>query len=295
VHSPKRKAQYNYDVLLILGKHAVTESQMQIDTKLLVQRTSNVKVIEGWICGTLARGAGPAHPALLAAQATRPWLTEVTSIDEERALVAFVGLNPDDPHETGTFIKDFGLFGNADVASIAGHPSAVRAFWKEANKSGLTPFATDIASVRQMQARVSAISKFALVVNNRERNPAFQEFLKINAGLGEHMRRSHGRHFTQQLLSYYVSQGLASVALGIAPHKKKMVAIALAPDVCSVLYVALLLQLIRGTRFKVCRRATCGKLFVVTRSGKQYCGVYCQNLAKVNRYRRRKRRLKLKS
>jgi predicted RNA-binding Zn ribbon-like protein len=122
-----------------------------------------------------------------------------------------------------------------------------------------------------------------------ERDAAFQEFQKINPGLGQLMRRTHPQDFDKQLLSYYVSQGLVSVTLGVTPHRRKMVAVALAPDVRSALYVALLSHIVSGTKLKTCARTGCTNLFVVTRPERKFCTERCQNLAKVKRYRKGRR------
>jgi predicted RNA-binding Zn ribbon-like protein len=262
---------------------------MQIDIKLMVARVSDAKEIGGWVCGTLAATSGPPDSVLIAAQATRPWITQVAVISEQDALVDFVNLNSEDTHQIVGFIRHYGLFNSGDAVGMTGHPPEVKAYWKKVKQSSLTPFATDLASFRDSWARVGTMLKLARSRGKRERDAAFREFLKINRGFGELMRRTHPRDFEKQLLSYYVSQGLVSVALGVAPHQSKMVAVALAPDVRSALYVALLSYTVSGTRLRACRRAGCIRLFVVTRPARKYCTAECQNLAKVNRYRKRQR------
>jgi hypothetical protein len=75
---------------------------------------------------------------------------------------------------------------------------------------------------------VGTTLKLARSRGESERDAAFQEFQKFNPGLRQFMRRAHPEDFDKQLLSYYVSQGLVSVALGVAPHRRKTVAVALA-------------------------------------------------------------------
>jgi predicted RNA-binding Zn ribbon-like protein len=263
---------------------------MQIDIKLMVARVSDVKEIGGWVCGALSPTSGPPDSVLIAAQATRPWITQVAAISEEDALVDFVNLNPQDIHQIVEFIRLYGLFSFGDVVGMAGHPDDVKAYWKKAKQLGRTPFATNLAPFRDYRERVGTMLKLARSRGKRERDAAFQEFLKINRGLGELMRRTHPQDFEKQLLSYYVSQGLASVALGVAPHRRKMVAVALAPDVRSALYVALLSSIVSGTKLMTCARTGCTNLFVVARSDKRFCTTRCQNLAKVKRYRKRRKR-----
>jgi predicted RNA-binding Zn ribbon-like protein len=266
---------------------------MQIDIKLMVARVSDAKEIGGWVCGTLAPTSASPDSVLIAAQATRPWITQVAVINEEDALVEFVNLNLQDTHQITGFIRQYGLFSFGDEVGMAGHPENVKAYWKKAKQLGLTPFATNLASFRDSRERVATMLKLARSRRGRERDAAFQEFLKINRGLGELMRRTHPKDFDKQLLSYYISQGLASVAIGVATHRSKMVAVALAPDVRSALYVALLSSIVRGTKLKTCARIGCINLFVITRP-KDYCSVHCQNLAKVKRYRKRQRRKRAK-
>jgi predicted RNA-binding Zn ribbon-like protein len=267
---------------------------MQIDITLLAPRVSEVKLVEGWVCGTLAPTEGPPGSVLIAAQATRPWISQVAVIREEDALVDFVNLNPEDTDQIVEFIKRYGQFADGDAVGMASHPDKVKEYWRKAKQLRRTPFATNLASFRDSRERVATMLNLAQARGESGREAAFQEFLRINEGFGQLMRRTHPRDFDKQLLAYYVSQGLKSVALGVAPHSREMVAVALAPDVRSALYVALLSSIVRGTKLKTCKRKGCTKMFV-ERGPKEYCSSYCQNLAKVKRYRKSQKRTREKT
>ncbi len=261
---------------------------MQIDIKLMVPQVSDVREIDGWVCGTLAPTSGRPDSVLTAAQATRPWITQVAAIRERDALVDFVNLKPEDAGQIVGFINRYGLFSDGDRVAMTGHPDKVKEYWKKTVDRRLTPFATNLDFVRDSRDRVASVMKLDRSRSKRERDAVFQEFLKINRSLAGLMRRTHRRDFEKKLLSYYVSQGLALVTLGVAAHLSKMLAVALAADVRSALYVGLLSHIVSGTKLRTCARTGCETLFVV-RGPKEYCSTRCQNLAKVTRYRKRRR------
>jgi hypothetical protein len=263
---------------------------MQIDIKVEVPRVSDdVREIEEWVhgklsqwvCGTLRPLTGQPGPVLSAMQATKPWVTQRGVIPEEEALVDFVNLNPEDVHKIAGFIRKYGLFSDGDRDTKASHPEKVKEYCQKSAQSRLTPFATDVASVRDTQKRVAAMLKLARARGKGEREIAFGEFMKVNPDLGKAVRRRHPQDFEKRLLSYYVTQGLALVPLGLEEQHKKMVAVAMTADVRSALYVALLSHIVSGTELKSCARPGCNKLFVVTRKNKKFHSLECQNLASI--------------
>jgi hypothetical protein len=214
------------------------------------------------------------------------WITH--AINERNALVDFVNLEPRSTYAIVRFIRQYGLFSQGDQAGRAGHPEKVKAFWRD-SKAQHQPFATSNSSVLEARDQVTAILKLARSGRNRDRESAVEELAKENPRFVKMMQLRHLDDFAKQLISHYVSLGLASVRLGVVPSRGRMTAVAFAADVRSALYVAVLSETVSGTYLKECKRAACRKLFVVTRPDKQYHDSECQHLDLMRRRRERQK------
>ena len=245
----------------------------------------------GWIYGSLVPASGKSDWVMAAVRATRPYVkASDAGLRQERiedALLDFVQLKTEDTQQAISFLRQYGLFNQGDCVSMKGHPSDIRKYWNEATQSKQTPFATELRSFWWWQKRVLALFTLSRAPQRHHAAALRKACHEINP----HIKLPPSENpiaFSKQFLSYFVSQGLAAVTLGVAPDQGKFVAVAIPADLRSALYMMLLTHLTRGTRLKNCKNTKCRRVYLVTRPDKRFCSARCQNLVKVNRFRKRR-------
>jgi hypothetical protein len=267
---------------------------MRIELTLLSIPVESVRVVSGWIVGSLKDfGVSPLtkdDPAALFDQLARFSLSFPDSgfhIGDD-ALLEFVNIPEQDLRAAAEYIESHGIFARDNLVrpSIPPFPKAVGEFWREEMADHRTPFALQAKAFYFVQREIKNLRKLADAVRERSLKRIAEYISAVQS-----YRESVGDSTVPDLararlvLRNSIESGISDVQLGVAESKSTLVPFAAPSALKSALYLGLLDQITRGTAIGECENPRCKKIFERTQPRKRFCSTRCQALIKVLRFR----------